>query len=93
MISKRLLGVAALVVVCVWLNRGKAEDAEQVDVKRSYVVVHVAKGGRLGHEHAVLGKLSSGEVRLGAKEEAGQLVFDTNYVCGRRRQSATLPEA
>lgn len=46
-----------------------------VDVKLSRVYIYVGKTG-LGHEHAVVGKLESGHVQLGAKRQAGELVFD-----------------
>lgn len=51
----------------------KAEGAAQL--KSSRVYVFVGKVG-LGHEHAVVGKLKSGEVQLGAKSKAGEIVFD-----------------
>lgn len=47
----------------------------QVELDTSRVYVHVGKTG-FGHEHAVMGKLQSGIVRLGATEKAGKLVFD-----------------
>ena len=46
-----------------------------VDLAGSRVYVFVGKTG-LGHDHAVIGKLVSGSVRLDAAEDAGQLVFD-----------------
>lgn len=41
----------------------------------SRVFVKVDKTG-LGHEHGVVGKLKSGSLRLGAAQNAGQMVFD-----------------
>ncbi len=52
----------------------QAESGE-IDVERSRVFVHVKKTG-LGHEHAVVGRLKSGRLELGAALEAGELVFD-----------------
>ncbi len=46
----------------------------QIDTRASRVFIHVGKTG-LGHEHAVVGKLSSGELHLGATRDAGRLVF------------------
>jgi hypothetical protein len=46
-----------------------------VHVGHSRVYIRVGKTG-LGHEHAVMGLLSSGRVALGAGERAGELVFD-----------------
>lgn len=52
----------------------------QVDTKQSRVYVLVGKTG-LGHEHGVEGRLASGQLRLGAGEKAGELVFDmTSFV-------------
>ncbi|MCA9260920.1 MAG: YceI family protein, partial [Planctomycetales bacterium] len=47
----------------------------QVNLEYSRVYIHVGKVG-LGHEHAVVGKLRSGTLRLGAAAQAGQLVFE-----------------
>lgn len=52
-----------------------AEGADEVDLKTSRVYMHVGKTG-FGHEHAVVGRLKSGRLRLGADEDAGSLVFD-----------------
>ncbi len=46
-----------------------------VDVERSHVYVFVGKTG-FGHEHGVVGRLKGGSIRLGAKQNAGQLEFD-----------------
>lgn len=50
-------------------------QAGDVDLVGSRVYVFVGKTG-LGHDHAVIGMLQSGRVRLGAAEQAGRLVFD-----------------
>jgi polyisoprenoid-binding protein YceI len=46
-----------------------------VDLQASRVFVFVGKTG-LGHDHAVVGRLQAGQVRLGAADQAGMLVFD-----------------
>jgi polyisoprenoid-binding protein YceI len=46
-----------------------------VDIERSRVYTFVGKTG-FGHEHGVVGRLKGGSIRLGAKENAGQLEFD-----------------
>jgi polyisoprenoid-binding protein YceI len=46
-----------------------------ISTEASRVYIFVGKTG-LGHEHAVIGKLKSGELHLGATQNAGQLVFD-----------------
>ena len=47
----------------------------EIEVGSSRVYVFVGKTG-LGHEHAIVGKLASGEMHFGAREAAGRLVFD-----------------
>jgi polyisoprenoid-binding protein YceI len=60
--------------------------AGNVDLQRSRVYVRVGKVG-LGHEHGVEGSLKSGDLKLGAADNAGTLVFDLlNF-------KADLPEA
>ena len=49
--------------------------AGDVDIERSRVYAFVGKTG-LGHEHAVIGRLKSGSIHLGATQNAGQLEFD-----------------
>jgi hypothetical protein len=46
-----------------------------VELKSSRVYVFVGKTG-LGHEHAVIGTLKSGELHLGREKDAGKLEFD-----------------
>jgi polyisoprenoid-binding protein YceI len=46
-----------------------------VDVERSRVYTFVGKTG-FGHEHGIVGRLKGGSIRLGAKQNAGQLEFD-----------------
>ena len=52
-----------------------AVPAGNVDLATSRVYVFVGKTG-LGHDHAVVGGLRAGTVRLDAPEQAGELVFD-----------------
>ena len=47
----------------------------QVELKSSRVYVFVGKTG-LGHEHAVIGTLKSGELHFGKDKDAGKLEFD-----------------
>lgn len=47
-----------------------------VDLAASRVYVLVGKSGLVGHVHAVEGRLAAGQVALGAREQAGSLVFD-----------------
>lgn len=57
----------------------RADDAApspgEVWTKASRVYIYVDKIG-LGQEHAVVGHIRSGIVRLGAQHDAGQIVFD-----------------
>jgi polyisoprenoid-binding protein YceI len=53
----------------------KTYERGDVNLERSRVYIRVGKTG-LGHEHAVMGALCSGRVRLGAEKNAGELVFD-----------------
>jgi polyisoprenoid-binding protein YceI len=46
-----------------------------VDLQLSRVYIRVGKTG-LGHEHGVEGRLVSGNIQLGATQNAGELVFD-----------------
>lgn len=52
-----------------------ARKSGDLHLEGSRVYIHVGKTG-LGHEHAVMGKLSSGSIKLGANVNAGTLVFD-----------------
>jgi polyisoprenoid-binding protein YceI len=56
-----------------------APEAQQasgnVDLEASRVYVRVGKR-RLGHEHAVVGRLKSAQIDLTATENAGEIVFD-----------------
>lgn len=47
----------------------------QIDVRRSRVFARVDKTG-LGHEHAIEGRVKEGEIRLGAAQDAGTILFD-----------------
>lgn len=53
-----------------------AQPRGAVDLAASRVYVLVGKSGLVGHVHAVEGRLVSGQVTLGAKDQAGELVFD-----------------
>lgn len=52
-----------------------AVEPGQVELKSSRVYVFVGKTG-LGHEHAVVGTLKSGELHFGKDKDAGTLEFD-----------------
>jgi polyisoprenoid-binding protein YceI len=81
-----------LATILVLLDGQMAAHARQppppgaVDLAGSRVYVFVGKTG-LGHDHAVVGALQAGQVRLGAAEQAGTLVFDM------RSFRADTPEA
>lgn len=51
------------------------ETPAAVDVEKSFVVIFVDKTG-LGHQHAIMGQLKEGTLQLGARQNAGRLVFD-----------------
>ncbi len=71
-------GAIALLLSCLLLAARAATAAEPaggVDLAGSRVYAFVPKKG-LGHDHAIEGTLSAGQVRLGAAEAAGRLVFD-----------------
>ncbi len=57
----------------------------QIDAEKSRVYVFVDKTG-LGHEHAVEGKIKSGEIHLGARTDAGTIEFDmTSFAADTER--------
>ncbi|MBW3600385.1 MAG: YceI family protein [Planctomycetes bacterium] len=57
-----------------------AQSAGEVDLEKSQAIIFVDKTG-FGHQHAVVGKLLESQVRLGARESAGRIVFDmTSFV-------------
>ena len=61
-------------------GEGKSQAPSQIDIKASHVYIYVGKVG-LGHEHAVVGQLKSGVIRIGAPSDAGKIVFDmTSFV-------------
>lgn len=80
--------VAVAVVLCLASGRGTGGETApgSVDLAGSRVYVFVGKTG-IGHDHAVVGSLQSGRLRLGAAEQAGTLVFDM------RSFQADTPEA
>jgi polyisoprenoid-binding protein YceI len=53
----------------------QSELPATVDVDKSFVVIFVDKTG-FGHQHAVMGAVKEGTLRLGARQEAGRVVFD-----------------
>lgn len=69
---------AAAVLVCGATTPAFAQAPAgiAVDVATSRVYILVGKSGLVGHVHAVEGRLVSGQVTLGAREQAGTLVFD-----------------
>jgi len=68
------------------VRAGQAPGEGDVDLAGSRAYVFVGKTG-LGHDHAVVGALQAGRIRLGATAEAGVLVFDL------RTFQADTPEA
>ncbi|HVA50817.1 MAG TPA: YceI family protein [Pirellulales bacterium] len=79
----RVVSFAALSLLAGWLlcpSLSCAEDGQtpnqgEIALKASRVYVFVGKVG-LGHEHAVVGRMKSGFINLGAKSKAGEIVFD-----------------
>lgn len=70
------IGVVLLVALIAAPTRADGPAAAgDVDLQGSRVYVLVPKKG-LGHDHAIVGPLRAGRVRLGAAEAAGSLVFD-----------------
>lgn len=69
-----LVAIAYLIGMAVHVRATQAATGD-VDLAGSRVYVFVGKSG-LGHDHAVVGALQSGCVRLGARDQAGSLVFD-----------------
>jgi polyisoprenoid-binding protein YceI len=70
--------VAALTLsapVAARADHGGQAGEGHIQTKASLVYVFVGKTG-LGHEHAIAGKLKSGNVQLGAQDGAGEIVFD-----------------
>ncbi len=75
-----LTGLSLTPLQAVPAAESAAADQEEINLKASRVYIFVGKVG-LGHEHAVVGRLKSGAVRLGARSQAGQMVFDmTSFV-------------
>lgn len=73
--ASTMLGAMAALLLSLQGPAGAQTAAGDVDLANSRVYVLVGKTG-LGHEHAVIGRLSAGHVRLGAAAQAGTLVFD-----------------
>lgn len=75
-----LAGLSTAPLQAVLADESAAAAQEEINLKASRVYIFVGKVG-LGHEHAVAGRLKSGSVRLGARSQAGQMVFDmTSFV-------------
>ncbi|MGQ0636507.1 MAG: YceI family protein [Planctomycetaceae bacterium] len=67
-------------LLCAHAADGQPPAESEVNIKASRVYIHVGKVG-LGHEHAVVGRIKSGYLRLGADADAGAIVFDlTTFV-------------
>ena len=60
----------------------------EVDLQISRVYIRVGKTG-LGHEHGVEGRLASGNIQLGATQNAGELVFDMPTFTADTRNART----
>jgi polyisoprenoid-binding protein YceI len=76
--------ISLLALAAGLLSVGRAEQGQTggtgnrgsgFQIETSRVYIFVGKVG-LGHEHAVVGKLKSGTVQLGASRQAGEIVFD-----------------
>lgn len=76
----------AVAVMAATAGAQQAPAPGDVDLASSRVYVLVRKSG-LGHDHAVVGSLQAGRLRLGAADQAGTLVFDM------RSFRADTPEA
>jgi len=61
--------------VLVNAGRKPALKPGEIDVEKSRVYIRVGKK-RLGHEHAVEGKIKSGSIDLNAAKEVGDIEFD-----------------
>ena len=72
---QRLHDAIRLAVLACGLAPVAVAQAGEVDVARSRIYVFVGKTGG-GHEHAVEGVLSKGELHLKRQENAGSLTFD-----------------
>jgi polyisoprenoid-binding protein YceI len=71
---QRLRGPIRLAVLAALLSLAQAAPGGTVDAARSRIYVFVGKTG-VGHEHAVEGLLSKGELDL-SRQNAGSLTFD-----------------
>jgi hypothetical protein len=66
---------AAFIAPGVALRLSERGESGNVNLKDSRVYIFVGKTG-LGHNHGVEGRLKSGNLQLGAAENAGELIFD-----------------
>lgn len=63
-------------------TKKKPLAADDVETESSRVYIHVGKTG-FGHRHAIAGQIKSGQIHLGASQNAGKIVFDmTSFVAG-----------
>lgn len=82
------LSIVSVVLLSAFLETAQAEGRAtsapegaterqpgEIDTARSRIYVFVGKTG-LGHEHAVMGKVRSGSLRLDESKNAGSIVFD-----------------
>ena len=78
-LTARTIFAALLGTACsAWAQnpvRTPAPRPGDIDLKNSRVFTFVGATG-FGHEHGVEGRLVSGNLQLGAKQNAGELVFD-----------------
>ena len=72
---RRSRGAFRLALLACLLSIAAAAQAGGVDVARSHVYVFVGKA-RGGHDHAMEGLLSKGDLDLSRQENAGSLTFD-----------------
>lgn len=74
-----ITALAASLRTAIAENPGPPATGE-IDTSSSRVYIYVGKTG-LGHEHAIVGQVKSGAIRLGAERDAGEIVFDmTTFV-------------
>ena len=76
---QRLRGAIWLAVLACLLSVVAAAQGGGVDLARSRIYVFVGKTGG-GHEHAMEGMLSKGELDLSRQENAGSLTFDLKSI-------------
>ncbi len=95
----RLLSLVLLVIASPWLSAQDSAGASpsvasgDAELMNSHVYIRVDKA-RVGHVHAVIGQLKSGQLRLRAaddpKIEPGSLVFDMTSFDADRGPPASI---